>query len=70
MDWLEVRVEPTPSTRNLKRVLQKGVAFHHVGLLPEERVLIENGFKAGKIRLVSATTTLIANIVRINKLGG
>lgn len=62
MEELEVRVEPTPSTRNLKRVLQKGVAFHHAGLLPEERVLIENGFKAGKIRLISATTTLSAGV--------
>ncbi|MFC1803525.1 DEAD/DEAH box helicase [Thermoproteota archaeon] len=59
---LDARVESTPSTRTLKKVLQNGVAFHHAGLLPIERRIIENGFDVGSIRVISATTTLSAGV--------
>ncbi|MHA1828350.1 MAG: DEAD/DEAH box helicase [Candidatus Heimdallarchaeaceae archaeon] len=59
---LDSRVESTPSTRTLKKVLQNGVAFHHAGLLPIERSIVENGFDDGSIRIISATTTLSAGV--------
>lgn len=59
---LEDLVESTPSTRNLRRTLQNGVAFHHAGLLPEERSLIEEGFRSEKIRVISSTPTLGAGV--------
>ena len=62
IEELDVRVESTPSTRTLKRTLQNGVAFHHAGLLPEERGIIENGFRTGKIRVACSTTTLGAGV--------
>jgi len=62
IDELDVGVEFTPSTGILKRTLQNGVAFHHAGLLPEERSIIENGFRTGKIRVICSTTTLGAGV--------
>ena len=59
---LESQVESTPSTRLLNKILFKGVAFHHAGLLSEERILIEKGFNSGKIRIIYATTTLSAGV--------
>lgn len=39
-----------------------GVASHHAGLLPGWKVLVENLFKAGLIKVVFATETLAAGI--------
>lgn len=45
-------------TRKLASVVEGGVAFHHAGLRIEDREIIEQGFKAGIIRVVACTTTL------------
>lgn len=55
-------VESTPATRKLKDRLLHSVAFHHAGLLMDERRLIEEAFREGKIRVISSTTTLGAGI--------
>lgn len=39
-----------------------GVAFHHAGLDLEKRKLIEDAYKAGKIKILLSTTTLIAGV--------
>lgn len=62
IEELDTKIEPTPSTRRLKKYLENGVAFHHAGLLPEERALIERAFEGGDIRILCATTTLSAGI--------
>ena len=62
IDEIDSIVESTPSTRRLKESIKHSVAFHHAGLLMDERRIIENAFRQGLIRVISATTTLGAGI--------
>lgn len=55
-------VESTPATSRLKKTLGKGVAFHHAGLLMDERRVIEAGFRKGVIRIICSTPTLGAGV--------
>jgi helicase len=62
IELLDSAVESTPSTRRLKDSLQNGVAFHHAGLFPDERLIVEDSFDKGLTRIVCATTTLSAGV--------
>lgn len=62
LEQIETSVEPTPSTRTLKDTVMNGVAFHHAGLLGEERRIVERGFREGTIRVICSTTTLGAGV--------
>jgi len=46
----------------LSKLVANGVAFHHAGLSSAARKLIEDSFKEGKIKLISATPTLAAGV--------
>ncbi len=46
----------------LKRVVKNGVAFHHAGLLPKERKLIEDLYRKKILKVLCSTTTLSAGI--------
>jgi len=46
----------------LKKVVKYGIAFHHAGLLPKERKLIEDGYRKHIIKVICSTTTLSAGI--------
>ena len=46
----------------LFRLLPRGVAVHHAGLLPQLKMLVEELFQAGKLRAVFATDTLALGI--------
>jgi len=59
---LDALVESTPSTRALKKCMMNGVAFHHAGLLPEERRIVEQAFGSGDIRIICSTPTLGAGV--------
>jgi len=48
--------------RDLRRVIKSGVAFHHAGLLPKERKIIEDNFKKRIIKVICCTTTLSAGV--------
>ena len=39
-----------------------GVAFHHAGLLPEDRQVIEQGFVSGSINVICSTSTLAVGV--------
>lgn len=55
---LEVLSPPTAQCRRLANVVKGGAAFHHAGILNRQRELIEDAFKAGKIKVITATPTL------------
>jgi replicative superfamily II helicase len=50
------------SHRDLRKVIKHGIAFHHAGLLPRERKLIEDNFRKRVIKVICCTTTLSAGI--------
>jgi helicase len=48
--------------RDLRKVIRYGVAFHHAGLLPKERKIIEDNFRKRIVKVICCTTTLSAGI--------
>jgi len=46
----------------LAACVSRGVAFHHAGLLPEQRRLVEQGFRDNKIKVIASTPTLAAGL--------
>lgn len=54
--------QPTKQCHKLANCIKKGVAFHHAGLHPLQRKLIEFNFKQGKLKIISCTPTLAMGI--------
>ncbi|MFX1313325.1 MAG: DEAD/DEAH box helicase [Promethearchaeota archaeon] len=50
------------SNKDLRNIIKNGIAFHHAGLLPRERKLIEDYFRRRIIKVICCTTTLSAGI--------
>jgi helicase len=48
--------------KKLAECVRSGVAFHHAGLLSEQRAIVENGFRAGEIKVIASTPTLAAGL--------
>ncbi len=60
---LSTLASPTSQCRELANCVENGVAFHHAGITPKQRDLIENGFKQKKnIKAIVCTTTLAMGI--------
>ena len=49
---------PTKQCKRLSICVMSGVAFHHAGLVSEQRTLLENAFRDGTITTLCATPTL------------
>ena len=52
----------TDTSTTLAACIRSGTAFHHAGLTTPLRELVEDGFREGKIRLISSTPTLAAGL--------
>ncbi|MBW3021165.1 DEAD/DEAH box helicase, partial [Candidatus Woesearchaeota archaeon] len=50
------------SARLLREILPKGIAFHHAGLLPKLKEIVEELFAQGKIKYLYATETFAVGI--------
>lgn len=59
---LEGDSETTDMGRKLATLATKGAAFHNAGLTYKQRRVVEDGFKAGRIKCIVATPTLAAGI--------
>lgn len=46
----------------LSSLVRKGVCFHHAGLTHEQRIIIEEAFRKGAIKVIYATPTLAAGV--------
>lgn len=49
---------PTKQCKRLSRCVRNGTAFHHAGLVAKQRKIIEDSFKQGHIKTITATPTL------------
>jgi helicase len=54
--------EDSEMTRTLAQLAAKGVAFHHAGLGPSSRKIVEDAFKKGIIKVLASTPTLAAGV--------
>ncbi|MDE1768312.1 MAG: DEAD/DEAH box helicase [Candidatus Micrarchaeota archaeon] len=55
---LDALSKPTAQCEKEAKAILGGAAFHHSGLVNEQRSLIEDAFRAGKLKVVCSTTTL------------
>ncbi|MCA9409424.1 MAG: DEAD/DEAH box helicase, partial [Candidatus Omnitrophica bacterium] len=54
--------DQTNVCRKLADVVRNGAAFHHAGLKPQQRELIEENFKKNLIKVIGCTPTLAAGV--------
>ena len=59
---LKALSSPTRQCVRLSNIVKKGVAFHHSGLNYKQREIVEDSFRAGKIKIICATPTLAAGL--------
>jgi superfamily II RNA helicase len=56
------QVEGAASTRDLRALAARGVLFHHAGMLPIDKEIVERLFTSGKVRLLFATETFALGV--------
>ena len=57
-----IDINKLKSTQILKQTLQQGIGFHHAGLLPILKEIVEELFTAGKINVLYVTETFAVGI--------
>ncbi|MCL5889254.1 MAG: DEAD/DEAH box helicase [Candidatus Thermoplasmatota archaeon] len=50
------------NAESINRMAKRGVAFHHAGLNSSVRTFVEENFKSGRLKVITATPTLAAGI--------
>ncbi|MBD3263249.1 DEAD/DEAH box helicase [Candidatus Woesearchaeota archaeon] len=59
---LSVLARPTRQCKRLAKCIKGGVSFHHAGLMSKQKMLIENNFRSGVIKIICCTPTLAAGV--------
>jgi helicase len=59
---LKALASPTKQCHRLSDLAKYGIAFHHSGLVSEQRKLIEENFRKGFIKIIVATPTLAMGV--------
>ncbi|MFW9852008.1 MAG: DEAD/DEAH box helicase [Candidatus Thorarchaeota archaeon] len=54
--------EQTKQSKDLAKLVEQGVSYHHAGLSPSQRRIVERNFKQGYIKILGSTPTLAAGI--------
>jgi superfamily II RNA helicase len=55
-------VSDAPTTRELRRLAARGVLWHHAGMLPIDKEIVERLFTTGDVRLLFATETFALGV--------
>ncbi len=55
---LKALEKPTSQCEKLANMVKEGVSFHHAGITAKQRKIIEDAFRKGVIKVISATPTL------------
>ncbi|NQV09227.1 hypothetical protein HQ529_05225 [Candidatus Woesearchaeota archaeon] len=61
-DVLKVLSRPTKQCERLARCIKKGTAFHHAGLAPKQRELVEDAFRDRLVKIICCTPTLAVGV--------
>ncbi len=56
------KVELTASTSELRAIVPRGVAYHHGAMMPSHKLVVEELFSQGVIRLLFATSTFATGV--------
>ncbi|TPX62729.1 DNA-directed DNA polymerase [Spizellomyces sp. 'palustris'] len=56
------RATPAKPDEVLPNLIMKGIAFHHSGVLTQEKEIIEDAYRAGIIRVMTCTSTLAMGV--------
>ncbi len=59
---LNILPKPTTQCQRLAKCVKKGIAFHHSGLIQEQKQLITDAFRNGIIKVICCTPTLAAGV--------
>ncbi len=59
---LSILSTPTKQCRRLGKCVSSGTAFHHAGVTHQQRVIVEDKFREGIIKVIAATPTLAAGV--------
>lgn len=62
LSGFDPQINTLESMRLLREVLAKGIGFHHAGLLPKQKEIVEKLFAEGLIKVLYATETFAVGI--------